>query len=94
MTNAEKFERLFGLYATELWSKSEKDFLAWLNEEAPAQPEQKKGKWIRITQDAIPEKYMCPFCRRTVESYGVEELLSIRYPFCNCGVDMRGENNE
>ena len=33
MTNAEKFVHLFGLYATELWSKSEKDFLVWLNAE-------------------------------------------------------------
>lgn len=31
MTNAEKFGQIFGLYATELWSKSEKDFLTWLN---------------------------------------------------------------
>lgn len=52
-------------------------------------PERKKGKWIRITQGAMPEQYICPFCHRTVESYGVEELLSIRYPYCHCGADMR-----
>ena len=33
MTNAEKFKEIFGLYATELWSKSEKNFLNWLNAE-------------------------------------------------------------
>ena len=53
-----------------------------------------KGKWIRITQGAIPEQYMCPFCHRTVEIYGVEELLPIRYPYCHCGADMRGETDE
>lgn len=53
--------------------------------------ERKRGKWIRITQGAIPEQYICPFCHRTVESYGVEELLSIRYPYCHCGADMREE---
>lgn len=53
--------------------------------------ERKKGKWIRITQGAVPEQYMCPFCHRTVEAYGVEELLPIRYPYCHCGSDMRGE---
>ena len=58
-----------------------------------AQPERKKGKWIRITQGAMPEQYICPFCHRTVEAYGVEELLSIRYPYCHCGADMRGEEN-
>lgn len=52
---------------------------------------QRKGKWIRITQGAMPEQYICPFCHRTVEAYGVEELLPIRYPYCHCGADMRGE---
>lgn len=34
MTNADKFKSIFGLYATELWSMPEKDFLKWLNSEA------------------------------------------------------------
>ncbi len=59
-----------------------------------AQSERKTGKWIRITQGAMPEQYICPFCNRTVESYGVEELLSIRYPYCHCGADMRGEHEQ
>ena len=59
-----------------------------------AEPERKKGKWIRITQGAMPEQYICPFCHRTVEVYDVEKLLSIRYPYCHCGADMRGEQNE
>lgn len=33
MTNADKFKNIFGLYATELWSMPEKDFLKWLNSE-------------------------------------------------------------
>lgn len=33
MNNAEKFKREFGLYATELWAMSEKEFLEWLNSE-------------------------------------------------------------
>ena len=35
MTNADKFKRIFGLYATELWAKPEKEFLEWLNEDVP-----------------------------------------------------------
>lgn len=31
MNNAEKFKQIFGLYATELWSMPESDFLEWLN---------------------------------------------------------------
>lgn len=29
MTNADKFKEIFGLYATELWSKTEKDFCSF-----------------------------------------------------------------
>ncbi len=35
MTNADKFKGIFGIYATELWAKSEKEFLEWLNEDVP-----------------------------------------------------------
>jgi len=31
MTNAEAFEYDFGIYATELWSMTEEQFLEWLN---------------------------------------------------------------
>ena len=34
MNNAEKFKQIFGLYATELWSMPESDFLEWLNRTA------------------------------------------------------------
>lgn len=58
MTNAEKFEQIFGLYATELWSKPEKEFLEWLNAEAQLEPE-KTLLTVKVTmsdkeiQDAI-----------------------------------------
>ena len=35
MTNADRFQQVFGLFATEVWAFSEKDFLNWLNEEPP-----------------------------------------------------------
>ena len=34
MTNAEKFKKVFGYYATEMWAKPEKEFLEWINAEA------------------------------------------------------------
>lgn len=65
-----------------------------VKEQPTIEPERKKGRWVRITQGAIPEKYMCPFCHRTIENDGVESLLSMRFPFCHCGADMReGEQN-
>ena len=33
MSNAEMFNKVFGIYATELWAKPEKEFLEWLNAE-------------------------------------------------------------
>lgn len=33
MNNAEKFKKIFGLYATELWAMPAKDFLEWLNDD-------------------------------------------------------------
>ena len=33
MTNAEKFYKSFGMYATELWAMPEEMFLKWLNYE-------------------------------------------------------------
>ena len=35
MKNADKFKGIFGTYATELWSKSYKEFSDWLNEDVP-----------------------------------------------------------
>ena len=133
MTNADKFKNIFGLYATELWSMPEKDFLKWLNSEAmncseipnnsdlisrqaaidaardwyeglicgsfkglekrlralpPAQPEPKRGKtgrWMATEADE-PCFYRCSECGR---------LIDERENFCpNCGVDMRGEQDE
>lgn len=33
MTNAEKFQSIFGRYATEIWALPEEEFLKWLNDE-------------------------------------------------------------
>lgn len=33
MNNAEKFKQMFGFYATEMWAKSEQEFLDWINAE-------------------------------------------------------------
>lgn len=34
MTNAEKFQKVFGYYVTEMWAKPEKEFLEWVIAEA------------------------------------------------------------
>ena len=51
-----------------------------------------KGKWIRITHGADPEIYMCSVCKRKVNDYGPDCMMSIRYPYCHCGAEMREED--
>lgn len=50
MTNADKFKSIFGLYATELWAKPEKDFLEWLN--ADAEPFENSAQLDTISRQA------------------------------------------
>ncbi len=47
MTNADKFKDVFGIFATELWSKPENEFLKWLNADfARANYEEHKAKFV------------------------------------------------
>lgn len=57
MTNAKKFEQIFGIYATELWAMSEEEFLAWLNAEA------KTEDWIPCSQEPpdTPGEYLVTY---------------------------------
>jgi len=51
-----------------------------------------KGKWIRITNGAMREKYICSECGRQIEDGedGIEALIAIKYPYCHCGAEMSG----
>ena len=50
--------------------------------------EPKTGYWIRITNGAMREKYICSKCGRQIEDYGIEGLLPVKYPYCHCGAKM------
>ena len=61
-----------------------------LSELPSAQPERKKGKWIR--HDEIKNVYggICIECSECGEKYVVQHILDEKY--CrNCGANMRGE---
>ena len=51
MKNADKFKDVFGLYATEVWSMPEWEFLRWLNSECT---ETEQG-WIPVSE-RLPEE--------------------------------------
>ena len=52
MNNAEKFKQMFGFYATEMWAKSEQEFLDWINAEYV-----KKNSWIPCSERLPEENY-------------------------------------
>ena len=54
--------------------------------------ERKKGKWIEEEKGIHVTSYRCSECGRTVmDDTGYD--VSKDYPFCNCGADMRGEED-
>lgn len=55
MNNAEKFQEVFGYYATEMWAKTEAEFLDWINEEH----NDRTGEWIEIPQSDF---WKCSCC--------------------------------
>lgn len=84
MYNYELFKKIFGLYATELWAKPEKEFLEWLN--AKAEKEVKPivyGKWI-VEKDKDGNSIgRCSNCSYT------QPIGAFKY--CpNCGAKMKG----
>ena len=65
----------------------------WLMQLPSAQPERKKGKWIR--HDEVRNVYGGTYveCSECGEKYVVQYIEDEKY--CrNCGADMRGEQND
>lgn len=54
------------------------------------QNERPHGKWVHngITIDGF-DTYCCSICGRHIVVFS--SLLQSKYPFCNCGADMRGD---
>jgi len=87
MTNAVKFQEQFGLYATELWAKPEKEFLDWLNAEYEQQ-KQGEWKWVVDRDDESIYHLQCSICHGS----GFDE----HHNYCpNCGCKMeKGEEDD
>ena len=64
-----------------------------LKELPSAQPERIKGHWIEITLSN--HTYKCSVCGRLlVNIMDGKNNVSKNYPYCHCGADMRGEEDE
>ena len=58
-----------------------------------AQSERKMGHWIEITSSN--HTYKCSVCGRLlVNITDGKNNVAKNYPYCHCGADMRGEENE
>ena len=63
MNKAEKFKKVFGIYAEEFWSKPEKEMLEWIAEEASEEQKEpeviycKDCKYSHMTIDGL-----CKYC--------------------------------
>ena len=93
MTNADRFQQVFGLYATEVWAFSEKEFLKWINEEPPELTVKAltKGKWLPDNNNYYEERFICSVCGK---SYKVDTCMGKpMWDFCPCGADMRSEQD-
>jgi ribosomal protein S27E len=59
----------------------------------PAQPERIKGHWIEMALSN--HTYKCSVCGRIlVNITDGKNNVAKNYPYCHCGADMRGEQNE
>lgn len=66
-----------------------REMLDKLEDLPPAQPERKKGKWIRISDEPFADRFECSECGKLPPIENYEWRLSDYCP--NCGADMRGE---
>jgi hypothetical protein len=69
---------------------------AWLRElqERRKEPKRVKGRWIEILSYKN-HTYKCSECGRLlVNVTDGRNNISKRYPYCHCGADMKGYQNE
>lgn len=90
MTNEQAIRWLNGLKVNEILSATKEALdmaMKALEEERP------KGEWIKNEgRDLRDCFYTCSKCGRNINVICGETLAD--YPFCHCGANMRGENND
>lgn len=68
-----------------------KGIMAYIDEVPSVEPERKKGEWLELTN--TNHSYVCSVCgRMLVNITDGKNKVTKSYPFCHCGVDMRGNS--
>lgn len=81
----------FGTYKLEVLSEYLRNYFLT--------PQRKHGKWIEVDICNCHATLKCSVCDRVIEptftfdEYSYEDIKEF-YPFCHCGADMRGDENE
>ena len=71
----------------------EYSIIGMLNQLPSAEPKRKQGEWIEAEKGIKVTRYKCSECGSSVmDDTGYD--VSADYPFCHCGADMRGEQND
>ena len=76
----------------EAYQKGWNDCIDAIIDNAPTVVERPKGEWIETQRGIHVTDYKCSCCGRTVRD-DTGYNVSKDYPFCNCGADMRGDEN-
>ena len=64
----------------------------WATRSAEQDPKRIKGEWkLSSISEIGKDWYKCSVCGRKIHT--IEKMLK-EYPFCHCGADMQGEENE
>lgn len=87
MTNKEAISNLNHIYGI-----VSSDIQRSLDLAIKALEERPQGEWILQYRTCGDEFYTCPLCERAIEVDYPQTLKD--FPFCHCGADMRGNNNE
>ena len=100
MADITKEQAIYTLEQMKTWSKDlSDDEIEAISYALHNLSERKQGKWIEETfQDYDGEYYSywkCSECGRTVGENlaNIEDIIK-DFPYCHCGADMRGSENE
>lgn len=81
--------------AKEMWSLTKRNLEATIDEinRRPTIEERKRGEWLELTN--TNHTYVCSVCGRIlVNITDGKNTVTKNYPFCHCGADMRGGQDD
>lgn len=60
----------------------------------PNVEERKVGKWIEVDKSELGTVWKCSECGRNIVTHSIDNAKLSDYPYCHCGAEMKGDENE